>query len=95
MHFANKAISTVAIATLLGVGALAATAGTASARVVCNAQGDCWHTDQKAKYPRDLKVTIHPDDWYFHQDWANDKAHQFRDYHAGHGYYRGGIWITL
>jgi hypothetical protein len=95
MHLANKAISTAAMAMLVGIGALAATAGSASARVVCNSEGDCWHTDQKVKYPPTLGVTIHPDDWYFHQDWAHDNDHHYRDYHEGRGYYKGGLWITL
>jgi hypothetical protein len=75
----------------MAAGALAATAGTASARVVCNGEGDCWHTDQNYQYPPG--VQIHPDDWYFHQHW--DDTHHYRDYHDGRGYYKGGLWVTL
>ena len=31
----------------LAIGGLAATAGGASAYVVCNRFGDCWHTDSR------------------------------------------------
>jgi hypothetical protein len=93
MISARKALSTTAIALFMAAGALAATAGTASARVVCNAEGDCWHTDQNVRYPRGFGVQVHPDDWYFHQHW--DDTHHYRDYHDGRGYYKGGVWITL
>ena len=88
----KKIFSTVAIAVLMGTGALVATAGTASARVVCNAEGDCWHTDTNDTYPGP-GFTYHPDDWYFHQTW--DSNHHWRDYHEGHGYYRNGLWLNL
>ena len=54
MISAKKALSTAAIALCMAAGALAVTAGTASARVVCNSEGDCWHTDQNVRYPRGL-----------------------------------------
>ena len=41
-----------------------------------------------------LSVQVHPDDWYFHQTWEGSNRH-YRDYHAGRGYYKGGLWITL
>jgi hypothetical protein len=72
--------------------ALVAAVEPASARMVCNNTGDCWHTDNDATYPG-TGYTNHPDDWYFHQTW-NDQQH-YRDYHEGRGYYRSGVWITL
>ena len=95
MNHSNNALSTAAIAFLIGIGVLAATTGTATARVVCNSAGDCWHTDQNFKYPRALGVKSYPDDWYFHRDWSHDNDHHYRDYHQGHGYYRGGVWVTF
>lgn len=90
----KKLISTTSVALLLGTAALVTTTGVASARMVCNADGDCWHTDDAptVTYPGTGYVS-HPDDWYFHQTW--DQNHHYRDYHEGRGYYRGGIWITL
>ncbi|THD60328.1 MAG: hypothetical protein E8A12_10695 [Phenylobacterium sp.] len=83
-------MTTAAIAAVIGIGGLALTAGTASARVVCNAEGDCWHTDSDATYPN-VVLQSHPDDWYFHQKW--DDQHHFRDYHEGRGYYAHGAWV--
>ena len=94
MFSAKKATSTAAFALLIGAGALLATAGTASARVVCNAQGDCWHTDTAPARVPGIQFNVHPDDWYFHQKWDNSDRH-YRDYHEGRGYYKGGVWITL
>ena len=94
MFSAKKALSIAAAAILTrATGALMATAGTASARVVCNAEGDCWHTDAAPPRVPGVTFSVHPDDWYFHQTWGSDR--HFRDYHAGRGYYKGGVWITL
>ena len=92
MILVKSVLSAAAIALLMGTGALVTTAGTASARVVCNNSGDCWHTDQRVKYPPSVRMQIHPDDWYFHQTWTGPNEH-YRDYHEGRGYYRSGIWV--
>jgi hypothetical protein len=94
MLSAKKALSTAAIAILMATGALIATAGTASARVVCGADGDCWHTDAAPPRVPGVTFSVHPDDWYFHQTWTGSDRH-FRDYHEGRGYYKGGVWVTL
>lgn len=88
----KKALSATAIAVLMGTGALVATSGTASARIVCGADGDCWHTDTRYTYPG-TGYGYHNDDWYFHQRWNGDEHRHYRDYHEGRGYYRGGIWL--
>jgi len=90
----KKTLSTTAFAALMAIGALAVTTGTASARVVCNAEGDCWHTDAAPPRVPSVRFNVHPDDWYFHQKWDNSDRH-YRDYHEGRGYYKGGVWITL
>lgn len=91
----KKALSTTAIAMLMSTGALVAATGTASAYIACNRDGgDCWHTDKKVRAPG-VTFDYHPDDWYFHRDWAHDNDHHWRDYHEGRGYYKGGLWITL
>lgn len=74
------------------LGSLVALTGTASARIVCNAEGDCWHTDARYHYPG-VGYVYHPDDWYFHQTW--DANRHWRDYHRGRGYWRGGVWVTF
>jgi hypothetical protein len=90
----TKTLSATAIAALMGTAVLVATAAPASARIVCNAEGDCWHTDRAPVVPG-IRFNIHPDDWYFHQKWDADKDHHYRDYHEGRGYYKGGVWIQL
>ena len=92
--FSKKTISTAALALLMGAGALVAASAPASARVVCNRDGDCWHTESAPRVPG-VRFDVHPDDWYFHQHWDGDRDHHYRDYHEGRGYYRSGVWITL
>ncbi len=87
-----KSISTIAaVGALIAAGTLALGASAASARVVCNAQGDCWHTDARTTYGQHLQT--HPDDWYFHQKWDNDPKRHWREYHEGRGYYANGVWV--
>ena len=94
MFSAKKTISTAALALLMGTGALVAASAPASARVVCNSEGDCWHTESAPRVPG-IRFQTHPDDWYFHQHWDGDRDHHYRDYHEGRGYYRSGVWINL
>jgi hypothetical protein len=77
----------------LGASALALSATGASAYIACNDAGDCWHTDTRYS-PPGVTFAYHPDDWYFHRHWGDDRYH-WRDYHEGRGYYRGGVWVTL
>ena len=93
MISAKKTFTTAALALLMGGAALVTTAAPAAARLVCNRDGDCWHTDRRRRVPG-VRFDIHPDDWYFHQHWDGGDRH-YRDYHEGRGYYKGGVWITL
>jgi hypothetical protein len=93
MFSLKKAVSACTVTLLMGTAVLVATAGTASARMVCNSMGECWHTDEHPRYPAELGIQVHPDDWYFHQTWNGDR--HYRDFHEGRGYYRNGLWITL
>jgi hypothetical protein len=82
----------------LAGGAVAAAAmlaaSAASAEVVCNRDGECWHVDHRYHYRPDYGIVSHPDHWYFHQTW-NDEHHRWREYHDGRGYYRGGVWVPF
>ena len=89
----KKTMLTGAAAALFGVMGVAATASSASAYVVCNHDGDCWHTDQRVRVPG-ATFDYHPDDWYFHQHWDGGDRH-FREYHEGRGYWRSGVWVQL
>jgi len=87
----KKLFTTASIAAVVGAATLA-TAGSASAYVACNREGDCWHTDRRVHVPG-VVLEYHPDDWYFHQTFGPDR--HFREYHGGRGYWHGGVWITL
>jgi hypothetical protein len=91
----HKLMMQGAIVALVGVGVLATMAAPASAYVVCNRFGDCWHTDHRYHWDRDLRVEVHPDDWYFHRDWDNDRDRHWRAWHEGRGYWRNGVWIQF
>ena len=86
--------ATAALAALTITGSVIATTTPASAIVVCNREGDCWHTDRRYRYPGDRTFyTYHPDEWYFHQTWSSDR--HWRDYNRGRGYWKGGVWVTF
>jgi len=76
--------------TLAAVGAMALVATSASAAIVCNDDGDCWHVKGEARYKPELRLHIHPDKWKF----AEKEHYRWRE-HEGHGYWRGGVWIDL
>jgi len=88
----KKLLIQTALGALIRAGALAVSASSASAYIVCNRDGDCWHTENRVRVPG-VTFSMHPDDWYFHQRWDRDR--RYREYHEGRGYWRNGIWITL
>jgi hypothetical protein len=85
-------IAPMGAAILFGVLGVAASSGSASAYVICNGEGDCWHSDRRESIPG-VNLEIHPDDWYFHQEWG--RFHRFREYHDGRGYWHNGVWVQL
>jgi opacity protein-like surface antigen len=70
--------------------ALALSATAASAAIVCNDEGECWHRNGEAKYGPDLRLTVHPDNW----KWAQHEKYKWRE-HGGHGYWGKGVWIEI
>jgi|HubBroStandDraft_4_1064222.scaffolds.fasta_scaffold1716820_1 hypothetical protein len=84
----KKALTTTALAVLLTGGTLALSVGRASADVVCNNEGDCWHVHEHYAFPPRVGVIIHGDDWR----WG-DRDHFRWHEHEGRGYWRGGVWI--
>ena len=85
-------VKNILLVAALSAGALVAVSSSASAYVVCNRDGDCWHTDSRYRYPG-AGYSWHPDNWYFHQTW-NDQR-KYRDYHNERGYYKGGVWLKF
>ena len=74
------------------VAALALTASTASAKIVCNDDGDCWHVKKYREYPPDVKLRVYEDDW----QWSDGSKYRWREPgHDRHGYWRGGVWVHL
>jgi hypothetical protein len=76
---------------LAAAATLALSAATASAAVVCNREGDCWRTRGQAAYGPDLRLSVHPDGWR----WGRNEKYRWREQGRGHGYYRGGSWVTI
>ena len=89
----KKTLLVTAISAVIATGAMMASASPASARIICNAEGDCWHSEARPVVPG-VRFSVHPDDWYFHQHWDGGDRH-YRDYHEGRGYYKGGVWVQL
>ena len=82
----------LATACLAAASALALSASTASAAIVCNGDGDCWHVQGHADYKPELHLRVHPDSWKWHN--ADASRYRWRE-HNGHGYWRGGVWVDL
>lgn len=77
-------------AALIGAGALAITATSASAYVVCNDDGVCWHAHERYTYPAGFGVVVHGDNWH----WGNRHHHRWHE-HDGRGYWHNGLWVTF
>ena len=81
-YFASAAIELVGIVALTATGA--------SAAIVCNDEGDCWHAKKDYDYRPEHHVHVYPDDW----KWADADHDKYRwREHDGPGYWRGGVWI--
>jgi len=78
----------LAAAAVLSAGALALSTGAASAYIVCNDDGDCWHVRDQYAYPTDSRVIVHEDGW----KWDDGARYRWRE-HEGRGYWHSGIWI--
>ena len=50
----------------------------ASARIVCDTDGNCWHVHEDYAFPPGVHVEIHPDDWHWkegeHRSWKSTRA---------------------
>jgi hypothetical protein len=79
--------------TLLGASfSLALTVTGASAAIVCNGEGDCWHVRDRYEYRPEWGLTVHPDEWR----WGEHEHHRYRwREHEGSGYWHGGRWVEI
>ena len=91
-------IRTLVLGAAVVAGAVTALAIPASAYVVCNREGDCWHTETRYNRPG-ISFQYHPDDWYFHRRWEGDRwdRYHYRGWRddSARGYWRNGVWITF
>jgi hypothetical protein len=85
-----KKIGTLLAASAVAITALALTATSASARIVCNAEGDCWHVRDNYNYQPGFGLVVHEDNWR----WNTNDHYRWRE-HRGRGYWRNGIWIRF
>ena len=85
-------MKTLAKCVLAAGSLLAVSASTASAEIVCNGEGDCWHVRERHVYRPEFGVRVYPDNWR----WADGDARRYRwREHEGRGYWRNGIWIEF
>ena len=85
-----KLLNAITFAALTGVSAVALISTSASAGIVCNSDGDCWHTQTDYQYQPTFGLTVHPNDW----KWKEGEKHAWRE-HEGKGYWKGGSWQTF
>ena len=71
-YFLGKAI----ISAVLVVGTLAVSAMSASADIICNNEGVCWHTHNPYDYPPEAHVTMHDNSWH----WGPNEHYTFREW---------------
>jgi hypothetical protein len=80
----------LAAAAAFAAGTLALTATSAAAYVVCNGEGECWHTHRHYTYHPEFGVVVHPDNWH----WGADEHFTWHE-HIGRGYWHNGVWIQF
>ncbi len=80
----------LSILPVLGLGALLASSASASAAIVCNAEGLCWHVAHPYAYAPGYRVVVHPNGWR----WGPGEHYAWRE-HPGRGYWRGGVWVRF
>ncbi|MGO9866173.1 MAG: hypothetical protein ACLPJY_00600 [Rhodomicrobium sp.] len=69
---------------------MALTATAASAEIVCNREGDCWHVKTHHPYQNEWGIVVHPDNW----KWEGHEKYRWRE-HEGRGYWRNGVWVQF
>ena len=93
----GKSLLALGAACVVAVG-FGAAASSASARVVCNREGDCWNSHANVRYPRELGVRVYSDRYadqgYREQRW-HDNHRRWHDEGHDHdrGAYRNGVWF--
>ena len=85
-----KRIAIAAAALALSAATLTLTTTAASARIVCNQWGECWHVRDNFAYKPEFGLTVHEDGW----KWGAGDKYRWRE-HEGRGYWRHGVWVRF
>jgi hypothetical protein len=85
-----KSIAKLAAVAALSVAALGVSTIAASAKIVCNAEGECWHVRGGYAYRPEFGLTVHENNW----KWGAGDKYRWRE-HEGRGYWRNGVWIRF
>ena len=97
MRGSMRPLRTGALAAILAVGTMAATATIASADVACNGYGECWQTRERYDvkiYPPELGIQFYDNDW--RKSHENDSKYKWmNDRDDDHGYYSHGEWHAI
>jgi hypothetical protein len=85
-----RTFGTAMCAVVMTAGVLMVGGGRASAAIVCNAAGDCWHAHEAYHYQPEFGVVVHPDNW----QWRANEHYRWRE-HEGRGYWDGNTGRTF
>lgn len=66
-----KLLGTSVFVALVSAWAISLSTAPATASIVCNDEGACWHAHEAYEYPPDVGIVIHPDNWR----WRNDERY--------------------
>jgi hypothetical protein len=89
MTMVKKLLVTTVFAAGLGI----SFGSPASAYVVCNSNGDCWHADERVTFPG-VTLSFHDDKWRdeHHEDSHYSWHDPDNDHDWHHGYWDHGNW---
>ena len=79
--------SKIVVLLLSGAALVGLSSMNASARIVCNSDGDCWHVQERYTYPPSVQLKVYPDNWH----WRDGEHFAWKE-HRGRGYWEGGEW---
>lgn len=93
-----KTLAKLAAVAAIAGSAVAISATAASAEIVCNNEGDCWHVHRHYEYKPEFGLVIHPDGWTWTD--ADHDRYRWREHQAereaeDRGYWRDGVWVTF
>jgi hypothetical protein len=85
-----KKLVKLAAAAVISASALTVMTASASAAIVCNAEGECWHVRSNYAYRPEFGLVVHPNGWR----WGAADHYTWRE-HTGRGYWHNGAWVTF